>query len=891
MILMLPLYSATPITPLEGFSSSPDPRLEAGDRSQLREVSTKPTSGTRKRRLPTSTEDSTRVSASNAPLRDALDAVMREAHVEDGDSAVGNPPRRQDSAEPPQTPAGVSEVSPDLAYPGGARAELGSLLGANLGETVPGQLPLVPGAVPDTGRPGKSAPGVSTDPSRVPAAISGDRRNLGGRPTAVDLAARDPKQQRLAFATAPVSLGTHGSAEVGRPLGEGTTRRATLAPPPAVPERPRNKLGTSAPERSTGAPATGPEATATAAIHAIRNGKGESLTKEQLLAVILGLLTGSIPLGAHTAGAGAAGRSGLPVAESTQGHHSAPKTRSRRVRDAQEGAALTLPWDDDVTMNDHQGESPANHAPHPPSAQETNADFVDVWADYEPTPSDLGDVSDGDEWECFDGRKPKGAARVVPAPQVSPPTSTQTPIPPKRVALRVSPPKAKAGEGDKTTPDTKVVFDGIPKGTTFLGFSRILDRFYAACAGRPGSDFPVAPLTASTHLMGQGGWVVSYWDADVATRVLGQDPALLAAAAGIDPTVADIHRPGMKTRRGEQVSAKTARSVFMHLEPTVLGEIWDEVRTNIAKKDIEDPQWAPYRDLDRTGQKRQPAIPTIPAHRVMLEQALMGLLQAPEGSAFETLQVLGKTGAIIGVLPSAEAATRAIAEGIRAPALARRIVARAAHSPDQRGGLSFCTRCLGVGHRPHQCDQKPRCRVCGASGHPESNGECPKRKRHPSHPKGNGPFCVLCGLSGHKAGAPSCVEMQRTRKALAKGPDGTFADAVKAARAARVEAAKVSAKSVSPGVKGNAWVTPLPGTGAARARPDGVGATSSTQQHSQSDLKMDRLERALHDMQAQMAEIMQIIMAGHVSSALGASQLSQVQESDRQVASSLNMHD
>ena len=152
---------------------------------------------------------------------------------------------------------------------------------------------------------------------------------------------------------------------------------------------------------------------------------------------------------------------------------------------------------------------------------------------------------------------------------------------------------------------------------------------------------------------------------------------------------------------------------------------------------------------------------------------------------------------------------------------------------------------------------------------------------------------MLCGLPGHKAGAASCAEMQRTRKTLAKGPDGTYAEAVKAARSARVEAAKVTASSVAAGTsKGaNAWTAPLPGTRTSVANGGAGAARGQGHQPAQVDQKMDRLERALYDMQTQMAMLMQIFMASQPSTAQGAALASQVQERDQLVASSLDMHD
>lgn len=730
------------------------------------------------------------------------------------------------------------------------------------------------------------------DPTRPSLTYAGEKRNAGGRPTAVEMAAKDPTQLRLSFGVLPSATGNPGGI---RPPGTGRDRTARngglLAPPAAAapPKIPSAVAGGSTwsdvPERSTGAAQLSGTLDLDAAMAAVREGRGESLTKRQLVALLVGLLAGGGPLGTSAVATGMVAPTSSPVVGTPlpdMMDDSAPPaatpvqpgTRSQALPPVDRCSGVETPQREPV---------PPPWATEPSPVQEDAAARMARWADYEPLPGDF----EMEQWETVSpASKSKGKGKGK-APKVSPPTFTETPDPPKRVILRVSPPKAKAGEADNTSTLTKVVFDGIPTGTTFLGFSRILDKFYAECAGVVGSDFPVAPMTASTHLLGQGGWVVSYKDAETATRVLGQDPGRLAAAAGIDPALADIHRPGTATRRGEQVTAKTARSVYMHIEPTILGEIWDVVRSEI-RKDIEDPQWASY-GVDPAGKARKPAIPSIPAHRVLLQEALVGALRAPEGSTFENVQILGVTGAVIGLLSSAEAATRAIAEGIMAPALARRIVARAAHRPDQRGGLAFCTRCMGVGHRPHQCDQKPRCRVCGGSGHPESNGVCPKNKRHPAQPAGNNPFCVLCGMPGHKAGAPTCAEMQRTRKTLTKGADGTYADSVAAVRAARVEAARVTASAVRAGAGGNAWANPLPGTGAAAAHAGGARAHGHPQ--AQADLKMDRLERALHEMQAQMAMMMQVISAGLPPAAPRAAPASQVQECDQSVTPSLAMQD
>lgn len=690
-----------------------------------------------------------------------------------------------------------------------------------------------------------SATDAGKESSRGPSTVAGDRRNVGGRPTGVELAARDPRQQRLSFASS-----------------SSPQQKTGLLIPPAAASK--AKAATPAPMSEMDV-----------ALKAVREGRGESLTKKQMLALLVGLLSGD----AAPQSGGEAGKRPSTV-ETAQ--------RSEDILVVAEKSAQKSPVGPSPGVHASSGRDDAGVGE--PRIEHVNV-FVGPPVQDQMIDDEVGREVDANVPAAEDGwqqvpaqsKRKNTAPKPKPGPQVSSPKLTHEP---KRVVLKVAPPKARPVEGDKTTPDTKVVFDGIPPGTTFLGFSRILDRFYRSCAALTGSDFPIAPVTTSTHLLGQGGWVVSYREAEMATKVLAQDPAILAEAAEIDVEAADIHRPGALTRKGERMCDKASRSIFMHLEPTLLGEIWDEVRAAL-RKDIEDPQWASY-GIDPKGKQPKPAIPTIAAHRVLLEEALMRILRAPAGSKFERIQILGSTGAIIGLLSSAEGAACAIAEGIQAPELARSIVARMALSPDQRGGLAFCTRCLGVGHRPHQCDQRPRCRSCGGSGHPESNGQCPKQKRHPSQPKGGEPFCVLCGMAGHKAGAPSCVEMKRTRKSLSKGPDGTYADAVKAVRAARVEAAKTTLNAVAASRPTNSWSNPLQVAG--EKEVDRVVSSTPTGQFS---LKIDRLERALLEMQSQMSMMMQVIMAGH-SSPQTTSQVdlvSQVQEDDRLITSSLSMRD
>ena len=730
-------------------------------------------------------------------------------------------------------------------------------------------------------------PKVSGHQVSLPAASCGDKRDVGGRPTAVALAAKDRTQLRLSFGPSGISgRKLVADAPAGTRTGH-PTRGSGLAPPPKPQAQPKgpskpkgNARAQNVPERSGSAPKPAASSDMAVAIKAVKEGRGESLTKKDLLALLVGLLES----GTHSS-------TPAPALEEETQPSGADGRPSKRVR-GDGGAAVAAP------------PPPARLTPSDPMPVDTGTGTppatADGWTAEEMAEADgfmaLGaqieaSVEDPDpSWTPAPAKasrsKGKGKAKADP-PQVSVPTPTQTPDPTKRVALRVSPPKAKAGEGDKTTPDTKVVFDGVPTGTTFLGFSRTLDRFYRTCAERDGSDFPESPVTASTHRLGQGGWVVSYRDADTATKVLAQDPAIFAAVAGIDPAIVDIHRPGSPTRRGERVTATTDRSVFIHIEPALLGEIWDEVRAAVAKVDG-DTQWAPYA-ADAKGRSPKPGVPTIPAHRVLLEAALMESFRPPEDTTFEKVQVLGSTGAIIALMSSVEGATRAIAEGIQVPALGRSLVARKALRPDQRGGLAFCSRCLGVGHRPNQCDQKPRCRTCGASGHCESLGVCPKHKKHEGQPGGKEPFCVLCGTSGHKAGAPTCAEMRRTVKTLAKGPDGTYAASVVAARTARVAAAKVTLTAVAAGARGNAWSNPLPGTGGTVGR-GGPGQSVPAQESPQAALKMDRLERALLEMQTQMCMMMKVIMAGHSHTAPGADSASQAQEDDRMIASSLAMH-
>ena len=785
-----------------------------------------------------------------------------------------------------ETPATPSSGVYDPSVPSGYRGTAGGGNGAQSVESGTGKRPSPFAGPPDGVRVLPADPKVSGHPVSLTVTSGGDKRDTGGRPTTVALAAKDRTQTRLAFGTSGASaVLTPADAVAGMRPGL-LTRGTGLAPPPTLPARPKSAIKAKASARARDLPEGSgavPESALAAAIRTVKEGRGESLTKKDLLALLVGLLESGYtqtPTANVLEGAAAGGRG-----------EGRPSKRGRT--DATDGVALfqgdvdasvlppyvppmPVPVDDPMGSETHVQKvrgADAHHAHPPCPAADATAALEEryinpVWDDAPPKQP-----------------RAKGIAeKARKGPEVSPPRATDAPTPTKRVPVKVSPPRAKAKEGETPSPMTKVVFDGVPMGTTHLGFSRILEKFNLECSSTPGSTYPESPVTASVHLLGQGGWVVSYADADTATLVLGQDPAVFAAAVGVEPSAVDIHRPGAATKRGLRVAAVSSRSIYLHLEPTILGEIWGKVAATLPGIVAKGPERAP--SAGHKAPTHTPGIPSLPAHRELLQDALRDIFVPPEGEAFEKVQVLGKTGAIIIVMMTPEGAAKAISEGILARSLARRMVVRMAHSPDQRGGRAFCTRCLGIGHRPHQCGEKSRCRVCGEAGHCAALGVCPKQHRHPAHPKGEALFCVSCGVVGHRAGAATCAELLRAKQGLAKGADGSYVGSVAAARTARVDAAKVTAKGVSAAPGMGAWATPLRGVAA-----PGTGPSVRPGVDVQASLKIDRLERALHDMQEQLSMLVKVMMASQKPAAVAADDAAREAEEDREIAHSLAMQD
>ncbi len=226
------------------------------------------------------------------------------------------------------------------------------------------------------------------------------------------------------------------------------------------------------------------------------------------------------------------------------------------------------------------------------------------------------------------------------------------------------------------------------------------------------------------------------------------------------------------------------------------------------------------------------------------------MLSAPVNSQIVRVQVVGITGGILVEFSTVEAAQAAVSHGILCRALGRSLVARPSNHPDQRGGLSFCTRCLGVGHRPHQCGERARCRECGQTGHCASNGLCPKGRRHPSKPKGSKMFCVCCLQEGHKAGAPSCTDLRQLRSRMSRGSDGTYTAAIEKERAARTQLSSTgSVSAAQPQTPTQlAPVQPTAGNVWFQRPPRSVAAEV---QHSQ----ITKLEQAMMVMQTQLATL------------------------------------
>jgi hypothetical protein len=462
------------------------------------------------------------------------------------------------------------------------------------------------------------------------------------------------------------------------------------------------------------------------------------------------------------------------------------------------------------------------------------------------------------------GRSTDGMTRSNAGRQVShPPTSngsTLTPSHSSRVPIRVAPPKYHMSSSrESAAPPNLVVFDGLIKDLAHIAFGSILGRFHTICSSRM-VGFPSAPVVASVHPLGGGGWTVAYADPAIAERVLSQPPFLLAEAADMDLPLADIHRPGAPTRKASETSSKVSRTVFLHLEPAVLHEISESARpqsedsdpsgacTKCNSTDHATSACTSVNQVKSRKDRGQGGVPRQRDDKTRLESALATMFEPPAGSSILQVQVAGSTGGLLVEFDSFSAAERVIEAGLLCPALGRCITARASRHPDQRGGLPFCSRCLGVGHRPHQCGEKARCRTCGKTGHREANGVCPKNMRHPGKPRGESLFCVCCGQVGHKAGAPTCPELTRTRNTLSRGPDGSYLDSVIAMRNARTTALSESSAVQQPTATGstpttsrstpNAWSKPLAGV-----------STNSTSQQAQ----IDRLERMVTGLQDQIA--------------------------------------
>ena len=212
-------------------------------------------------------------------MRDALDAVMTDL-CETGEIPADNTPlsaeNRSATAEKLGTAPGTARAAVD---PKAGRADAEDRARKHAGEGGTGKLPVPTAAAGGAGKTGSSAAEVSEDSPRPTATSAGDKRNVGGRPTAVDVAAKDPKQQRLSFGSTAPSTGKAGADGHSGVNRDGSQRRSALLSPPAATARPKStpkgKGGdtcSDVPERSADAGGTGGTPELDAAVAAVREG-------------------------------------------------------------------------------------------------------------------------------------------------------------------------------------------------------------------------------------------------------------------------------------------------------------------------------------------------------------------------------------------------------------------------------------------------------------------------------------------------------------------------------------------------------------------------------------------------------------------------------------------
>jgi hypothetical protein len=667
-------------------------------------------------------------------------------------------------------------------------------------------------------------------------------KNVGGRPTSMQRAARDPTQQRLSFAspavpTPPGPASVHHNTSKTHGATAGAVGSTTTRPEGRVFEEPNVDSEIIA-ARARGMPLAhltlSLPAEARQSMSAISEGRGKTLSTDDLLVLVASLvtaMTGTLTPSAESPGT-------LPL-------HGPSRKRPRQA----DGSTPppSVPVSHDLGYSTTPSTMPLGTPADPMVTSE--------WTTVGAAQRGLSSTSRGDQSSRSNTSIPGFDQVSVPRNQVS-----KTP----RVSLRVALPKST--RTDSIVPPNLVVYDGLPHSLTHMSFGKILGMYHDELAkSRDMVNFPDTPMVASIHRLGQGGWTVAYSDATVAEQLLAQDSSLLAKLVEIDPSQVDIHRPGSPTKKAGNTSSRVSRTVFGHLEPETLGEMFSEVlgvgevvsvrppTDRVEGMATPEPAHTNRSKASGRGLRSTVGVPSKPEDRQRLEEALCQALKSPAGGHVTKVQIVGATGGMLIELSTAEAAEIAISQGLRCPSLGRRLIVRASHHPDVRGGLPFCTRCLGVGHRPHQCGEKARCRECGLNGHCAVDGRCPKGKRHPNKPKGSTAFCVCCGQDDHKAGAPSCPDLRQLRQRMARGPDGSFLAAIEQERAIRAASTSgTSAPPVVPHPSSTAKDAPRPNAWFRNAPTShSVPVSHSETQQSQ----ISKLERAVMAMQEQLSTL------------------------------------